>query len=530
MKSILLWGFLGSGKTTFINHLVSTYFTTHRVVVLENESGKESVDSIWLQQQQINVIEMNSGCVCCTLKGEIRSKIQYIKDSLAPDVLIIEPSGISSLEELKLIDGVKFDSIITLIDINTYPILMKLNSEHYKRCFSLSPVIILTKGELIEPSCSKEIIQAIKDDIHSYSPMSHIIENYKSLPKEQTRNILERIQGNFYSLFSNYLSKSAPKFNPITIDIDAQRYTLHDLKSAFEFIGRNRPSVVRAKGIINSRNGEITRLDYVCGVVSNELMESSKAKTSSFITLWSIGDEFSKEDFINILNHYIAVELPCPINSLVISNEEINQYLGFRDKKPDNYFAAHIERLKQEAISICQPRFGIKHINNLEFRGVKRVVLSETEFTTGTIITHALEHSTSAILLIASIGEELNLWIEQMHKSEDILKGFIADALGSVIVEAVVSYALGVLGSKYRGDGLSISNSYSPGYCGWDVKEQHKLFSFFPLDFCGVQLTNSSLMLPIKSVSSIVGIGELVEKKEYGCAICKKRDCYKRRL
>jgi hypothetical protein len=75
---------------------------------------------------------------------------------------------------------------------------------------------------------------------------------------------------------------------------------------------------------------------------------------------------------------------------------------------------------------------------------------------------------------------------------------------------------------------MKITNRYSPGYCGWDVSDQHKLFSLLPNNFCGIKLTENALMIPIKSVSAVIGIGKNVERKDYQCSICEIEFCYKR--
>ena len=77
--------------------------------------------------------------------------------------------------------------------------------------------------------------------------------------------------------------------------------------------------------------------------------------------------------------------------------------------------------------------------------------------------------------------------------------------------------------------GKKITNRYSPGYCGWDVAEQHKLFQLIPDNFCGVRLNESSLMNPEKSVSGIIGIGENVKYNPYTCRICDMKDCIYRK-
>ena len=78
--------------------------------------------------------------------------------------------------------------------------------------------------------------------------------------------------------------------------------------------------------------------------------------------------------------------------------------------------------------------------------------------------------------------------------------------------------------------GMRISNSYSPGYCGWPVSDQQQLFELFPPQICGVELNSSSLMSPVKSVSGVIAVGSQVQKMPYGCAICGRKDCYKNRL
>ena len=77
--------------------------------------------------------------------------------------------------------------------------------------------------------------------------------------------------------------------------------------------------------------------------------------------------------------------------------------------------------------------------------------------------------------------------------------------------------------------GYGVSHPYSPGYCGWHVTQQQLLFSCLPEFPCGVRLSDSSLMSPIKSVSGIIAYGPCIVKRKYGCELCGKADCYKNR-
>lgn len=218
------------------------------------------------------------------------------------------------------------------------------------------------------------------------------------------------------------------------------------------------------------------------------------------------------------------------MSELDISDTEIYAYLGYKDSCPDNYVSLLIENLKKEAITLCNPKFGFRTINGEIVSKTSILLGNDNYFHPGGIITHSLKNSDLFAILLASVGQEMDRWITVKREGNDIMEAFIADALGSTIVEAIVACGMNYLGKAMFQNNLKISNSYSPGYCGWDVAEQQLLFSLLPPAFCGVTLTKSSLMLPIKSVSALVGIGVNIEKKPYGCPICRKKDCFKRRL
>ncbi len=105
------------------------------------------------------------------------------------------------------------------------------------------------------------------------------------------------------------------------------------------------------------------------------------------------------------------------------------------------------------------------------------------------------------------------------------MAGYIIDLIGSEIVVAALDRMQDELAGKMKSAGLNITNRYSPGDCGWPVTDQHKLFSLFPEKFCGISLSESSLMHPIKSVSGIIGIGKDVRKTAYACDLCEMETC-----
>jgi hypothetical protein len=224
----------------------------------------------------------------------------------------------------------------------------------------------------------------------------------------------------------------------------------------------------------------------------------------------------------------VANEIQLSYNDLVIDNNELLRSLGYANTCPNSDSQAIIDELMEELSKICKPRFGFKIVDG-EISD-RRLRLGPNWFNPDSIILHSLKNSAQFAIVIATIGAEMDKWIHSYRTDSDIMKAFVADTLGSVVAEAIVSFGTEYLSKQVGLLNLKTTNSYSPGYCGWHVSEQHKLFELLPQNFCGVTLCESSLMLPIKSVSSVVGIGEDVVRREYGCAICKKKDCYKRRL
>ena len=104
----------------------------------------------------------------------------------------------------------------------------------------------------------------------------------------------------------------------------------------------------------------------------------------------------------------------------------------------------------------------------------------------------------------------------------------IADALGSVIAEKCADEMELTLQESIDKLGWHHTNRFSPGYCGWNVSEQQRLFPLFDGHTCGITLTESSLMVPIKSVSGIIGLGREVRRLDYTCGLCDFKHCYKR--
>lgn len=115
-------------------------------------------------------------------------------------------------------------------------------------------------------------------------------------------------------------------------------------------------------------------------------------------------------------------------------------------------------------------------------------------------------------------------------QGDDPVLGYVYDVLGSIITEAAGDRMQSFLKSETEMNGEQVTNRYSPGYCQWPLSDQRKLFSFFHENICGVSLTDSSLMHPVKSISGVIGIGKNVKYREYICSLCSSSNCIYRKI
>lgn len=182
-----------------------------------------------------------------------------------------------------------------------------------------------------------------------------------------------------------------------------------------------------------------------------------------------------------------------------------------------------------EVAAVCCPCYGYEIYPN-EGVGEREIRLGGKSLRTGAVITRYLTDAREIAVFVATAGREFEALLHRIKASGDIVREFMADMIGSEIAEAAGLILARVLAEEQALRGYAISNSYSPGYCGWHVREQQTLFALLPENPCGITLSESCLMTPIKSISGVIALGPDVEKAPYGCAICGKNDCYKKRI
>ncbi|MDU7111057.1 MAG: GTP-binding protein, partial [Clostridium perfringens] len=138
MKVDIISGFLGAGKTTLIKKLLDTLVKDEKVAIVENEYGEVGIDGDLLKDRRIEVKEINSGCICCTIKGDFKQNILDIISNYRPDRIIIEPSGVANfsqvLESIKEahIEGLRINMKITMVDAQNVHMYMKNFGDFYR--------------------------------------------------------------------------------------------------------------------------------------------------------------------------------------------------------------------------------------------------------------------------------------------------------------------------------------------------------------------------------------------------------------
>ncbi|MDP4292535.1 MAG: vitamin B12 dependent-methionine synthase activation domain-containing protein, partial [Bacteroidota bacterium] len=146
------------------------------------------------------------------------------------------------------------------------------------------------------------------------------------------------------------------------------------------------------------------------------------------------------------------------------------------------------------------------------------------EFKVGNIVFSELKRSDKIIVFTCTAGKPLCDYAKAEYQT-DVLKGFLIESLANVVVETAMDRIQNQLRETYQTQNLMVSNRFSPGYCSWNVAEQHKLFELLPKNFCGVTLTESALMLPIKSISGFIGVGKNISFNRYKCRFCTLKQC-----
>ncbi|MGN8920986.1 CobW family GTP-binding protein [Lachnospiraceae bacterium HCP28S3_F9] len=170
-KVDIISGFLGAGKTTFIKKLIDQVFTGEKLVLIENEFGEIGIDGGFLKDAGIEITEMNSGCICCTLVGDFSKALQKVLAEYQPDRVIIEPSGVGKLSDIvRAIEDVKkdaeieIDGRITVVDGKKAKLYLKNFGEFFEDQVKHASTIVVSRTQMMTDEKVEECIHMLRDE------------------------------------------------------------------------------------------------------------------------------------------------------------------------------------------------------------------------------------------------------------------------------------------------------------------------------------------------------------------------------
>lgn len=286
MKIKIISGFLGAGKTTCVMNVLKK--ADGNMAVIINEFGDVGIDAeILTQGQAIDMVELPSGCICCTLKNDLVSAVKEIKDKFNPRRLIIEPSGLAvpsgileALEPIKDEYELELEAIIGIIDADSF--LPNLHSglfgDFYTDQLANSDIILINKIDLV----NEKTIEAIKQELRKYNAHAILLTTVNcetDMPEFMREYGTDYLHLHFDHDFDSLVIASEQAYDP-----DLMKEVFKEMKAG------KYGNIYRAKGIFKSTDGGFKKMDYVQGNYDlEEFPESAGTK------LIFIGKDFDRK-------------------------------------------------------------------------------------------------------------------------------------------------------------------------------------------------------------------------------------------
>ncbi|MBS5937403.1 GTP-binding protein [Clostridium sp.] len=304
VKIDIFSGFLGAGKTLLIKKLISTGAYKENIAIIENEFGEVSIDSLILRDTNIKIREINSGCICCEVTGDFKEACIEVIEKYKPDRIIIEPSGVAKLtdiikvfKEVDLRDKVVIENLITVINPEKYDSYITNFKDFYIDQIKNAKKIVISRVEKVDNLKIDKIIKSIR----SINSKSEIIKKpYNELNSNEILNSLNyeklKIENSSFkaSLKGIAREKSTAKdiFESYAI-YPKNIFSKAELNAKFNFIASSKAygDIIRAKGVINLREGTYGQFDY-----AGEEFELREMKNKIESVISFIGVNLNKEE------------------------------------------------------------------------------------------------------------------------------------------------------------------------------------------------------------------------------------------
>jgi G3E family GTPase len=281
IKIDIISGFLGAGKTTLIKKLLEGDLKNERLAIVENEFGDVSIDGDLLKETNIDIKEISSGCICCSLQGDFKEAVKEIIKLYHPERILIEPSGVAKLSDIikgcKSIEGIEVNNIFTVIDAMNFQSHLDNFGEFYKDQISNAKTIILGARKSKEDKLIECVSQGIRKINKGCSIITAPIEEIDSndilaIARKDLEGKSESWIQLKKSLNAGYVSrvhhsqKADNIFN--TWGVETSKYfSMFKLRDIFDEIMKSNEygNILRGKGIVKIQNGDWVEFHYTPG-------------------------------------------------------------------------------------------------------------------------------------------------------------------------------------------------------------------------------------------------------------------------
>ena len=329
-KIDIISGFLGAGKTTFIKKMLEEVFSGEKVVLVENEYGEVGIDGGFLKDAGIEIKELNSGCICCSLVGDFNRSLNEVIETYHPDRILIEPSGVgklsdvmSSVKDMEKDHDVKLNALVTVVNAMKASKQMKAFGEFFNNQIANATTIVLSRTQ----NAKEEKLELCVKEIQAVNPKAAIITTpWDAITGEQILNVVEQQDSLMQEMMKEYEEHHHEHHHDHgegctcgCHDHDHHHHD-HDADEVFTSWGKETPhkytkekietilkifcdtedygSILRAKGMVPAEDGTWIYFDMVPG--EYELRDGEPDYTGRLCVIGTNIDEHKLEELFEL--------------------------------------------------------------------------------------------------------------------------------------------------------------------------------------------------------------------------------------
>ena len=323
-KIDIISGFLGAGKTTFIKKMIEEAFVGEKLVLIENEFGEVGIDGGFLKDSGIEITEMNSGCICCSLVGDFGKNLNEVITKFHPDRILIEPSGVGKLSDVmkSVIDvekeqDVKLNALVTVVNAKKASKQMKAFGEFFNNQIEFATTIVLSRTQSTTP---EQLELCVKQMQELNGKAAIITTPWDAIKGEQILKVMEGQDSLEMKLLAEAHHKAEEEEHEHHHDHDHEHHHHHHADEVFTSWGKETPHkftrekieevlktlseseeygmILRAKGMVEDVNGSWIYFDMVPG--EYELRDGEPDYTGRLCVIGSKIDEHKIEELFGI--------------------------------------------------------------------------------------------------------------------------------------------------------------------------------------------------------------------------------------